>query len=142
MLEELHDKKIKFVLFDIFDTLVSRKIQPEYVKKIWANQLIKYFKLELIATDLYLLRNRIEENLGNENLTLGNDCEITYDSIIEKLYKELKIKIPYKKFLDGCKKIEINIESKVLTPDQNIIKEIKKLKKEGKKINCVSDMYL
>lgn len=142
MLEELHDKKIKFVLFDIFDTLVSRKIQPEYVKKIWANQLIKYFKLELIATDLYLLRNRIEEDLGNENLTLGNDCEITYDSIIKKLYEELKIKIPYKKFLDGCKKIEINIESKVLIPDQNIIKEIKKLKKEGKKINCVSDMYL
>lgn len=142
MLEESYDKKIKFVLFDIFDTLVSRKIQPEYVKKIWVNQLIKYFKLELEATNLYFFRNKVEEELGNENLTSGNDCEITYESIIKRLHKELNIKIPYKKFLNGCKVIEINIESKVLIPDQDIIKEIKKLRKEGKKIICVSDMYL
>lgn len=142
MLEKLHDKQIKYVLFDIFDTIVSRKVQPEYVKKIWSNQLIKYFKLKFEATYLYGIRNQIEEDLGNENVALGNDCEVTYDSIIKRLYKTLNIKIPYKKFLDGCKEIEINIESEVLIPDDVIIKEIKKLRKEGKKINCVSDMYL
>ena len=35
MLDKAHQKKIKYVLFDIFDTIVSRKVQPEYVKKIW-----------------------------------------------------------------------------------------------------------
>ncbi len=141
-MKELHDKQIKFVLFDIFDTIVSRKVQPEYVKKIWANQLIKFFKLELDATNLYNLRNKIEIDLGNENLTLGNDCEITYESIIKRLYDSLNIVIPYKNFLKGCEQIEINIESKVLVLNDDIMKEIIKLKKEGKKINCVSDMYL
>lgn len=142
MLKKAHQKKIKFVLFDIFDTIVSRIIQPEYVKKIWSNQVIKLFKLDYNAIDLYSLRNKIESDLGSENLSVGNDCEITYNDVIKRLYEVLKINIPYKEFFEGCMDLEINIESKVLVPDKEIIEEIKKLRKEGKKINCVSDMYL
>lgn len=141
MLKKAHQKKIKFVLFDIFDTIVSRIIQPEYVKKIWSNQVIKLFKLDYNAIDLYSLRNKIESDLGSENLSVGNDCEITYNDIVKRLYEVLKINIPYKIFFEGCMELEINIESKVLVPDKEIIEEIKKLRKEGKKVNCVSDMY-
>ena len=142
MLEEAHNKNIKYVFTDIFDTIVSRKIQPEYVKKIWSNQIIKMFKLDCNAIDLYTARHEIEADLGNKNLESGYDCEITYDSIIKELYKTLKIKIPYKKFLSGCIELEVNIESDVLIIDKKILEEFKKLKKEKKKLYCVSDMYL
>ena len=142
MLEKINNKDIKFVLTDIFDTVVSRKIQPEYVKKIWANQIVKMFKLKLTAIDIYTLRNKIEADLGQKNLKNGHDCEITYDSIIKELYRLININASYKIFFEKCAELEINIESKVLIVDNEMIKELRELKKNGKKIYCVSDMYL
>ena len=37
MLKDAHEKTKKVIMFDIFDTIVYRKLQPEYVKKIWCN---------------------------------------------------------------------------------------------------------
>lgn len=142
MLEKINNKDIKFVLTDIFDTVVSRKIQPEYVKKIWANQIVKMFKLKLTAIDIYTLRNKIETDLGQKNLKNGHDCEITYDSIIKELYRLININASYKIFFEKCAELEINTESKVLIVDNEMIKELRELKKNGKKIYCVSDMYL
>lgn len=142
MLEIINNKDIKFVLTDIFDTIVSRKVQPEYVKKIWANQVVKIFKLKMTAIDVYESRNKIETDLGNENLKKGYDFEITYDSIISKLHKSLGINIPYKIFLEKCTKLEVDIESNILVTDTKMLEELKKMGKNGKKIYCVSDMYL
>lgn len=142
MIKEAHDKKIKYVFFDIFDTILKRKIEPEYVKKIWSNNLIKYLNLDINAIKLYNLRNKVESELGEFNKSLGNDCEISYLDIIKKIYEELNINLEYNNFLEACTDIEVNLESKVLIPMDDIIDEIKKLKKENKKIICISDMYL
>ena len=37
------EKKYKYIFFDIFDTIVSRKINPEYVKKIRCGHIIQEF---------------------------------------------------------------------------------------------------
>ena len=65
MFKNIHQSKFKIVFFDIFDTILYRKIQPEYVKKIWANQLIKLLKLNCNALELYNTRNKIEEGFDN-----------------------------------------------------------------------------
>ena len=37
MTENNIKKQHKYLFFDIFDTILSRKVEPEYVKKIWSN---------------------------------------------------------------------------------------------------------
>ena len=128
--------------YDIFDTIVSRKIEPEYVKKIWATNIAKICSLDIDGTYLYNLRYNVEASLGQESVTKGFDCEITYKDIIRKIYDSLNIKIKFDNFYEICESEEIAIESKVLYVNEDIIKEIKKEKKAGHKVYCVSDMYL
>jgi FMN phosphatase YigB (HAD superfamily) len=141
-IQELHNKKYKYVFFDIFDTLVTRKVQPEYVKKIWANHLKKRFNLKKSIIEIYNIRNELEYTIGEKNSIKNNDWEFTYEQLLNKMYIKLNIKESIEIFKKDATGIEIEIEKNVQEVDKEIIKEIKKLKKEGKKIYCISDMYL
>lgn len=141
-IKEIHNPKYKNVFFDIFDTIVTRTVQPEYTKKIWANHIIKRCQLDISMIDLYKKRNELETSLGKNNFDKGNDWEFKYRDLIEALYKEIDIKFNIKEFLQIAEDIEVDIESQVLKVDDKILAEIKKAKKSKKKIYCVSDMYL
>lgn len=137
------EKKYKYIFFDIFDTIVSRKINPEYVKKIWCGHIINILNIKMNMEKLYEIRNNIETNLGAENHNKGKDFEFTYQEMTKKIYETLNINnITYENFHKVCETTEIEIESKVLYPNAEIIELIEKLKKENRKIICVSDMYL
>ena len=141
-LEKLHDKKYKFVFFDIFDTIVKRSVFPENTKRIWANHLAKSLDSDITMIEIYEARQKIEYNLGYKNNKSGHDFEFTYKDLIKELYKMFDFKISQKSFMELSTKIEVSAESAVQIVDEEVITEIKKLKKEGKKIYCVSDMYL
>lgn len=141
-IKKLHDKNITTVFFDIFDTIVSRKIQPEYTKKVWANHLVKRLDLPQNILDVYNKRNKLETALGEKNANNGYDWEFTYDSLLEALYTELNIKIAKEEFKKIATEIEVEIESSVQVADVKMLNEIKRLRKEHKKIYCISDMYL
>lgn len=137
------DKKYKYVFFDIFDTIISRTVNPEYVKKIWSGNIVKTYDLPISMEEVYKIRNKIETDLGNENHQKGKDFEFTYREMTKKLYESLNIiNETYENFNMICENKEIEIESKVLYPNEDIIGLIKKLNKEKRKIICISDMYL
>lgn len=140
--KKLYDKNITTIFFDIFDTIVYRTVQPEYTKKIWANHLIKRFDLSLNMQSVYQKRNKLELKLGEKSAASGFDWEFTYDSLLEEMYDMFQQNTSKKEFKEVATQIEIEIESSVQKPDEKIIKEIKQLKEAGKKIYCVSDMYL
>ena len=140
MQEEIKTKTT--ILFDIFDTILSRKIEPEYVKKIWCNYIVKTFNLDIDMEAMYKKRNEIEFHLGEINHSNGNDYEFTYESVILKMYEYINRKdIDYKLFYKICEETEINIESNVLYPNEDIMSIIRNNFK-SKKIICISDMYL
>lgn len=141
-IKEIHNKKYKVIFFDIFDTLVSRIVDPEYTKKIWANHVVKRCGLNLSMIDLYKKRNRLETSLGEINSKKGNDWEFKYNDLLESLYNEINMDITKNEFIEIATEIEIDIESNVQKVDEKIISEVKKAKKENKKIYCISDMYL
>ncbi len=145
MLEYNDVKKYDIVLCDIFDTFILRNVSPEYVKKIWCNHIVKIFELPINMIDLYEFRNRIETNLCSENLNLGFDAEFKYKDLIYKIYNNYRkylSHINYEKFEKICIKSELEIEKKVQKIDIDVINVLKKCKSNGKKIYCVSDMYL
>ena len=85
----MKNPNIEIVFFDIFDTVLSRKVQPEYVKKIWANNIVKTLDLKMTCEELYLTRNKIEFSEGEKNLKLGKDNEFVYKEMIKKLYAKI-----------------------------------------------------
>ena len=141
-LSVMHNKEIKNIFLDIFDTIIFRSVQPEYVKKIWCNHLIKTFDINISIIQLYKIRNKIETELGEKSANSGFDWEFKYIDLLKELYSRLDLNISEEKFIKIATEFEINIETKVQYTDSNLISEIKKAKKEGKKIYCVSDMYL
>lgn len=134
--------KINNCFYDIFDTIVSRNVQPEYVKKIWCNHIVKIFNLQISSCELYKIRNTIESSLGQENHDKGFDYEITYEQIIKTLYNSIDINEKYNIFLETCISEEVEIESSFLYVNDDILNKIKKQKKEKCHIYCISDMYL
>ena len=142
-LKVIHDKQYKYAFFDIFDTIVSRSIHPEYTKKLWAKQFVETLKIDMTYIELYTKRNKLESELGNLNHQNGNDYEFVYSELLKDLYQEIQPKkMSYKEFERIAIELEVAIESSVQSVDEDIIKEIKKLRKEGKKVYCISDMYL
>lgn len=141
-IKEIHNKKYKYIFLDIFDTIVSRKVQPEYTKKIWANKIIKKLALNISMLELYKKRNEVEKKLGQQAFNNNNDWEFKYIDLVDELYNYLHPTISLKKFQQLAIKTEIEVESSVLIPEKNLLKELAQAKKENKKIYCISDMYL
>lgn len=141
-IEQIHNKKYKNIFLDIFDTIVYRTVQPEYTKKIWANHLVKRLQLDISITELYILRNQLETTLGEKAAKEGNDWEFTYDSLLDELYNQLNTSISIEEFKKIAIDEEVMVESEVQKPDKQLVKEIKKAKKQGQKVYCISDMYL
>lgn len=138
--------KFDIFFFDIFDTIVTRNVDPEYVKKIWCSHIVNIKKILITSENLYIMRNRIEIELCNQSTKSGFDAEFKYEKMIEKLYLELKLVYSYaedyKKFLKSCEELEIEIESNSQEIDKDLINFISFLKVNKKKVYCISDMYL
>lgn len=141
-ISKIHEKKYKYIFLDIFDTILYRKVQPEFTKKIWANHLCSTLDLKINMLELYTLRNKLEQELGEKNYNAGNDWEFKYIDLIKEIYKRIDVNITEEEFITLSTTLEVGVESSVLIPHDDIIKEIKKERKNNKKIYCVSDMYL
>ena len=77
--------------FDIFDTILTRTVAPEYVKKIWAKEIKDYFEISILSEDIYKLRSRIEAELCHKNLEEGNDLEFRLDCLYDIMYDKLNL---------------------------------------------------
>lgn len=141
---ESKNKKYKYVFFDIFDTIVTRNVEPEYVKKIWATNIVKIFKINIEPNELYTLRNKVEYDLCNKAYSDGNDPEFSYIEMIKVMYYELNTKVDcdFKLFYKVCEDTEIIVESNAQIVCDETIEFVKYLKKKNVKLCCVSDMYL
>ncbi|WP_455089715.1 hypothetical protein [Peptoanaerobacter stomatis] len=115
------------ISFDIFDTLIARKIyEPNNIFKIVENILLS----KKIYIDFY--KNRIDS---------FKECGKYAD--IDDIYKKFSEKIDssYSHEIENIKKLELDIERKFFYKRSKIVCLLKSLKKYGKKIFLISDMY-
>lgn len=139
------DKKV--VGFDIFDTLLRRKVEPEYVKDVVAKYMVELLQSEGINMDQGLIRQKrrdLEIYLGNQSELKGEDHEFLYDDLILGIYNQFnalnkeKINELYLK----TKKFELHLEKEALCLTPNIDLLLNDLQASGKKLLFISDMYL
>ena len=53
---QLNDKNIKFLFTDYYDTIVHRKVHPNYTQRIWAKFMIRELGLTTSIDELYFTR--------------------------------------------------------------------------------------
>lgn len=138
-------KNYDYIFCDVFDTFVMRSVSPEYVKKIWSNYIVKYFSLSMSIQKLYSFRNKIEMELYSRSKQNGFDEEFKYEDLISEIFNAFKDNfknIEFQQFYKVCVDTELEIEKNVQFLDGEVISVLKECKKHGKKIYCISDMYL
>lgn len=103
------------VCFDFFDTIVSRTISPDEIKRIWAkNCSIYYFDGLVSWKELFSSRIKCESQLYN---CKDNNYEFKYNDLLSLVYNEFSNRanactsnISLESFLNYSNKCEIEIE--------------------------------
>lgn len=132
---KINNSSVVFV--DFFDTLVHRTTYPENTKKIWANNLIEYH------SDLYTIRNKIEQKLCEANYKKYGALDFHYDDMCREIYHDCCVSEDFDSFSKNLKNNELNIEKKVQYINHDLIDKLREIKKKNNqiKIYCVSDFY-
>ena len=128
--------------FDFFDTVMFRDCRAIDIKKIWSKYIPKKLFSNITAKELFDVRIACEQYVSSKN----TNGEFTYFELIQQIYNRLKnyynIKINETDFYNVCLSAEIDIEKKHQFVNSKLVNQIKKIKKENKKIYIVSDFYL
>lgn len=136
LVENIQSKEIKFVSFDFFDTLVSRRVpRPCDVFFELGLRLRAQGKLELRITAERFMELRIKAE------TLARKKSRVQEISLREIYRQF----PEDLFLctiEDLMNFEIQIEKEMVFPVSEMVDIVKLASKYGKKVIVVSDTYL
>jgi predicted HAD superfamily hydrolase len=130
--------------FDIFDTLLRRRIDPpELMKSLIADYIsttLTESGIEVSPEQVLYERNKVESILRQEALAMGKDPEFYLDDIVERTLKELNTGsvLNSKEVVD----YEISLEKLATEPMPGTDAVLNYLKSLDKRVICVSGTYL
>jgi FMN phosphatase YigB (HAD superfamily) len=130
--------------FDIFDTLLRRRIHPpEQTKQLAAEHtsaLLAQHGVQLTPEEVLNHRNRVEKALRDEAVSQGKDAECFLDDIIAEMLRVANAD----SLLNGEEIIrhEIGLEKKATQPMPAVKTVLSHLRSAGKRVVAVSETYL
>jgi FMN phosphatase YigB (HAD superfamily) len=133
------------VCFDYFDTIVTRTLHPEDVKRISCERLARALDLPSSeGSSLYSLRSELETELSQKNEAAGHDQEFELRQLAIALRGKLPLAqaMPPQRFADLLISIEISVECMAQRLDPEIVNVIRQLRLSREKCWLVSDFYL
>ncbi len=132
---------IKVISFDIFDTVLIRRVEPpEKTKELSCKKAVRDGVINCSSAELLALREETEERLKKQSLSEGKDREFSVCDAFSEIasnFKEANREAVASKLLD----IELEIEKTVLTPMPGIENILHSLSQKYLSI-AVSDTYL
>ena len=132
--------KEKVYSFDIFDTLITRKVVEPVAVFLAVQEKIKYFDLpEFFKTNFPILRKKAENYCQEREFKLNGKFDCTFDEIYNVIKRNYLLE---NDTIEKIKQIEIEEEINNAFPIFENINKLKKLVSEGKKVILISDMYL
>lgn len=130
--------------FDVFDTLLRRRIDPpELIKRLVAEHmstLLARRGIYVSPEDILTQRNKVEEALRLTAVSNGKDAECCLDDVITETLKAVKAD----NVLDSEKIVnyEVGLEKKATEPMTGARAVLTSLHSRGKRVICISDSYL
>ena len=142
VLRAAQENNIQCAAFDIFDTLVERCVNPEYVKKIWAKEVCVRLHLAKKPEELYQMRRGLEAKICTENAKDGYDLDFQYAVFLQRLFAELTPALSFEEFASVCEEEEIWTECRVQSLCEGVGETLERLRAAGVRCICISDFYL
>lgn len=142
--KQIKEKEVKFLFTDYYDTIVHRKVHPNYVQRIWAKLIIRELGIPTSIDELYFIRQAsvkyLIKSLGKE------DVEIPYNTLKEEICKRIInediLSINRKdEFMSLFEDADVRAESSVQYLNQDVLDTIKHFKSKVGKVYLVSDFY-
>ncbi|NCD34224.1 MAG: hypothetical protein EOL87_12530 [Spartobacteria bacterium] len=133
--------------FDLFDTLLIRRIpDPDDVK----NPVCRHISHRLQQKGIHnwsperilRLRNRVEKLHRRRHARRGKDREANYNDFMHDVLQILLKTAFSDSFFKEIREVELQIEASILVPRQAFSDLLTELKKAGKQVLIISDMYL
>ena len=141
------DPKTKVVSVDVFDTLLLRTTKPETARflEIGKRQLrILHHHgalARLTGHDLFILRLMAARAAYRNAPDIDGIREANYESIASIMLSASGVR-PSDELIGKMLHEELHYESGVLVPNRMLVRILKDAKKAGKRVICISDMYL
>lgn len=134
---------VTVVCSDYFDTLVSRAIHPEDVKRQWAERVSHAFGLGLPDGELYARRAQAEVALCKRNQVNGGDPEFNVLECYRTLWQGLaaETRPQQEAFLTLSLELELSIECAVQRLDHTVIALLQEVARTDRRIVLISDFY-
>jgi FMN phosphatase YigB (HAD superfamily) len=130
--------------FDVFDTLLRRRIDPpELIKSLAAEHLSASLArggINVSPKEILTQRSRIEEALLSEAESGGRDADYHLDDVVTRTLKAIKADHAFSG--EDIVNYEIGLESKAAQPMPGAVEVLGYLKSIGKRVLCLSDSYL
>jgi len=130
--------------FDIFDTIIIRKIDPPYlIKQLSAkktSEILKNHDINATPNDILNHRKIIEYELQSEAFKNGNDRECNLDNVIKELVNRLDSSnnINFNTIID----FEIELEKSATCVMPGILDVLRTIKRADKRIIGITETYL
>lgn len=146
LLAEVSRPQALFV--DYFDTVVTRVVHPEDVKRIACKHLAPRLSSSCDGKMLYGIRARLERELCLENQSRGYDLEFRLQDLGQKLHTELRSKnwlysqVSVEALRDELVRIEIETETKLQRVDEQALSTIREIRLNGSRVYCLSDFFM
>lgn len=132
--------KDKVYSFDIFDTLVIRKVAEPIAVFLLVQEKIKDFPLsDFIKNNFAKIRQEAEYYCQERELVLNNK----YDCSLDELYRVIQNNyLLSDEIIENIKNIEVQEEINNILPVTKNVENVKKLISKGEKVILISDMYI
>ncbi|WP_163339174.1 HAD family hydrolase [Desulfopila sp. IMCC35008] len=140
------EQNLETVSFDLFDTLVIRRVHdPDLVKLPVARFIAAMAKREGIHIEwehVQDLRDSIEAAERKETGKSFDDHEACYPNYMTELLRQVFQKEDVEELLSQVTAYELFMENQMLVPRGELVDWLKELHKQGKRVFIVSDIYL
>jgi len=139
-------KSVDTISFDLFDTLLIRRIHdPDLVKLPVARFIADMAQekgLHWTQEKVQNLRDSIEKRHRQETGEKFDDHEACYPAYMQEMLAEIFSDAANESLFERVADYEVAMENSMLVPRGEFIDWLKELRQQGKKILIVSDIYL
>jgi FMN phosphatase YigB (HAD superfamily) len=134
----------QLICFDFFDTMVTRRVHPEDVKRLACERRSRLLDPPAAGAALYTLRGDIEAELYARNLQEKGDEEFNLEELMAQLWDRLPAAhvCSKQRFVQMAMDIEVSIEASMQVVDPRLMSAVRRLRDSGLDCWLVSDFYL
>lgn len=138
--------KFQTISFDLFDTLLIRRIHdPDLVKLPVARFIAcraRQVGISISWKKVQKTRDRVEKEQRLETAKKFVDHEACYPTFMERTMREIFGDAYQESLLHDITEYELKMESSVLVPRDKLVQWLSELHEQGKRIFIISDIYL